>query len=83
MSNFVTRILVGVITLYQKILSPDTGLPHRLGLVRTRVCVFYPTCSEYAKEALLRYGPVRGIPKIVRRLLRCHPWQTKHIDPLE
>ena len=45
-------------------------------------CVFIPTCSEYTKEAILKYGSFIGIYKGFLRLLRCHPWQKKHYDPL-
>jgi len=40
-------------------------------------CRFFPSCSEYAIEALRRYGAVRGTYLAVRRILRCHPWNSK------
>lgn len=45
-------------------------------------CVFIPTCSQYTKEAIIKYGPVAGIYKGFLRILRCHPWQKNHYDPL-
>lgn len=46
-------------------------------------CRFYPTCSEYAKQAILKYGLGKGIVKGVVRLLRCHPFSGREgIDPL-
>ena len=45
-------------------------------------CRFYPTCSEYMREAVERYGAVRGIGKGVWRLLRCHPWHEGGFDPV-
>jgi len=45
-------------------------------------CVFLPTCSEYTKEAIIKYGALVGIYKGLRRILRCHPWQKNHYDPL-
>ena len=45
-------------------------------------CVFLPTCSEYTKEAIIKYGVIIGIYKGFRRILRCHPWQKNHYDPL-
>ncbi len=45
-------------------------------------CVFYPTCSEYTKEAIQKYGSLKGLYLGFRRILRCHPWQKKHIDPV-
>ncbi|MCM8762878.1 MAG: membrane protein insertion efficiency factor YidD [Candidatus Omnitrophica bacterium] len=46
-------------------------------------CRFYPSCSEYAKEALLRYGLIKGMLKALTRLLHCHPFSHKSgADPL-
>ena len=45
-------------------------------------CRFYPTCSEYAVEALERYGPLRGFIHAATRLLRCHPLHRGGFDPL-
>ena len=41
-------------------------------------CRFQPSCSEYAFEAVQKYGAAKGGYKAVRRLLRCHPFSTKH-----
>ena len=46
------------------------------------VCVFYPSCSEYTKQAIEKYGTLHGIYFGFRRILRCHPWQKNHIDPV-
>lgn len=70
------------ITLYQKILSPDTGIPKKIGLVRGTVCKFYPTCSEYTKQAIQKYGILKGTLLGFRRIGRCHPWQHPTYDPL-
>jgi uncharacterized protein len=43
-------------------------------------CKFYPSCSQYAVDALRKYGFVRGSIKAVRRLLRCHPWSHGGVD---
>ena len=45
-------------------------------------CVFYPSCSEYAKEAINKYGVFKGSRLSFLRIIRCHPWQKKHIDPV-
>lgn len=55
-------ILIWFIRVYQRFAPAD---------VRRR-CVFKPTCSQYAIQALERYGVIRGIPKIMSRLWRCH-----------
>lgn len=46
-------------------------------------CVFIPTCSEYTKEAILRYGVFIGVLKGFIRILRCHPWQKNRYNPLK
>ncbi|MBX5479457.1 MAG: membrane protein insertion efficiency factor YidD [Pyrinomonas methylaliphatogenes] len=46
-------------------------------------CRFVPTCSEYAREAIMRYGVWRGSWMSVRRLLRCHPFGAGGYDPVE
>jgi len=46
-------------------------------------CRFYPTCSQYAIEALSRHGVARGLYLAIRRLLRCHPFNPGGFDPVE
>ena len=46
-------------------------------------CRYVPTCSEYAEEAVERYGVLRGSRKAVWRLLRCHPFAHGGFDPVE
>ena len=58
------RILVRLIRFYQRSISP--GLPPR--------CRFSPTCSQYALEAVEKYGAARGGWLALRRFLRCHPF---------
>ena len=57
-------LLLGAIRFYQRYVS--TGLPPR--------CRFIPTCSQYALEAVEKYGPLRGGWLALRRFLRCHPF---------
>jgi hypothetical protein len=45
-------------------------------------CVFIPTCSQYTKEALEKYGVFKGLGLGIYRVLRCHPWQKNKYDPL-
>ena len=61
---------IGLINFYQRNISIFTK----------RSCVFYPTCSEYAKEAINKYGPGKGTYLSIRRILHCHPWATPRID---
>ncbi|MDI7274949.1 MAG: membrane protein insertion efficiency factor YidD [Anaerolineae bacterium] len=66
------RVLLWAIRVYQRILSP--ALPP--------ACRFEPTCSEYAWQAIDRYGVARGGWFAVRRLLRCHPLHPGGYDPV-
>jgi len=75
--------LIKLINFYQKFFSPDGGFLKKLGLIKKPVCVFYPTCSEYAKDAINKYGILKGLRLTFLRIIRCHPWQKNHIDPLD
>jgi putative membrane protein insertion efficiency factor len=65
-------VLCMIIRFYQLFVSPF--LP--------RVCRFYPSCSNYAKEAIKTYGTARGVLLAVRRLSRCHPLGPSGFDPV-
>lgn len=45
-------------------------------------CRYYPTCSDYARQAVAQHGPVGGASLTLRRLLRCHPWGGFGYDPV-
>jgi putative membrane protein insertion efficiency factor len=67
------RTLVGsAIRFYQLALSPLVG----------PACRFHPSCSQYALEAVTRFGVLRGGWLTVRRLGRCHPWHEGGFDPV-
>lgn len=77
------NVLIKLINFYQKYLSPDSGFLKKKGLIQKQICVFYPTCSEYTKEAIIKYGSFKGLKLGFFRVLRCHPWQKEHIDLLK
>ncbi len=66
------RMLIGLVKLYQWLLSPFFG----------QQCRFYPTCSQYSVEALQKHGALLGSYYTLRRLLRCHPWCDGGHDPI-
>ena len=69
----IRRFLLGVIRFYQKHISP--GLPPR--------CRFIPTYSQYAVEAITRYGAAKGSLLALKRFLRCHPfYKGDFYDPV-
>jgi hypothetical protein len=57
---------------YQLLISPLLG----------NHCRFYPSCSQYAIEAVDRHGVLRGSGLALRRLSRCHPWHPGGFDPV-
>ncbi|MBY0544701.1 MAG: membrane protein insertion efficiency factor YidD [Gammaproteobacteria bacterium] len=68
--NSTRQILVQVIRAYQYLLSSFLG----------QRCRFYPSCSQYAIEAINLHGLVKGAWFSTKRLLRCHPWHQGGVD---
>ncbi|NLM73475.1 MAG: membrane protein insertion efficiency factor YidD [Clostridiaceae bacterium] len=66
-------ILLSLIRFYRKFISPLKG---------RATCRFYPTCSQYALEAVSRYGALKGGFLTVKRLLKCHPFHPGGYDPV-
>lgn len=64
------RLLVWLLRGYQLLVSPMLG----------QKCRFYPTCSNYAIEALKVHGAARGSWLALRRVCRCHPWNDGGVD---
>jgi len=61
------------IRIYQLVLSPVIG----------QRCRYYPSCSEYAAQAIARFGILRGLVLAVWRVLRCNPLSHGGVDPVE
>ena len=75
------KLITISIIFYQKFFSIDQGFLARTGIFKQRnICAFYPTCSEYAKITIEKYGLFHGSLKSVWRILRCHPLQKNHTD---
>ena len=64
--------LILLVKFYQNCISPYTPPS----------CRFVPTCSQYAIEALRKYGPIKGGWLTLKRLSRCHPWGGSGYDPV-
>ncbi len=76
----IQKVLLILISLYQRTLSPDHG-PLRSFLLFAR-CRFYPSCSTYTYEAIKRHGSIRGSVMGMHRILRCHPGNLGGHDPV-
>lgn len=70
--NLAQRLVIGAIRVYQVALSPYFG----------QQCRFTPTCSEYGRQAVARYGALKGGWMALRRVGRCHPWHPGGHDPV-
>ncbi|MCR4440570.1 MAG: membrane protein insertion efficiency factor YidD [Peptococcaceae bacterium] len=67
------KIILFIIEIYQKYLSAFKG----------RTCRFYPSCSQYAYEAVKKYGTIKGGYMAVKRIIKCHPFHPGGYDPVE
>jgi len=65
--------IISLIRFYQKYLSPLKWRTH---------CIYTPTCSEYAVQAISKYGIIKGILLSVWRILRCNPFSKGGYDPV-
>lgn len=69
----IRQCLIILIKIYRKFISPLKGRP---------TCIYTPTCSLYALQALEKYGIIKGSYLTVRRILRCHPFHKGGYDPV-
>ena len=68
-----TFFALTLINLYKYLISPILG----------NNCRFLPTCSEYTKESIIKFGFFKGIIIGIKRIIRCHPWGKKGYDPVK
>jgi len=66
------QVFIFLIRFYQKAISPMLGAN----------CRYTPTCSQYAVEALKKYGALKGGRLAIKRILSCHPWGGHGYDPV-
>ena len=68
-----SEVVARWLAIYQKWISP----------IYPATCRFHPSCSEYAREAVLKWGVLKGLGKAGLRILRCHPFNPGGYDPVE
>lgn len=66
----VKKLIFKIIKFYQVLISPGLG----------QNCRFYPSCSEYARSAVEKYGVAKGLWKGARRVIKCNPWHPGGVD---
>ncbi len=79
-TEYIKKIFLFLIRLYQRTLSPDHGLlahRHPYGY-----CRYYPTCSDYGHNAIEQHGLIKGGLLTIKRIGRCHPWSQGGYDPV-
>lgn len=76
------KILLAIIELYQKTISPDHS---KIGnhLYPYGYCKYTPSCSQYSYEAINNYGSCKGFYLSIMRILRCNPWSKGGYDPVK
>ena len=71
-STILSKVMLGLIWFYRHCISPLTPA----------ACRYTPTCSQYAVEAIKKYGPFKGGWLALKRILRCNPWGGSGYDPV-
>ena len=66
------KMMIGLVRGYQLFISP----------LKPASCRFFPTCSDYAIQAIIKYGASKGLIMAIRRILRCHPFHPGGYDPV-
>jgi putative membrane protein insertion efficiency factor len=74
------KVVLLIIKVYQKVFSLDTGIPSFFH--SQRICRFHPSCSQYAYEAVERFGVSKGLWLAIKRISKCHPWNDGGYDPV-
>lgn len=70
----IDKMVIIILKFYQKFISP---------LKRVSSCRFYPTCSQYAIDAITKYGIIKGSFISIKRILKCHPFHPGGYDPVK
>lgn len=70
--SLISKVMLALLWFYRHCISPLTPA----------ACRYTPTCSQYAVEAIKKYGPFKGGWLALKRILRCHPWGGSGYDPV-
>lgn len=70
--NLLIKIFIFPIIIYKYLISPLLPM----------ACRYTPTCSEYAMEALIKHGPIKGLFLVLKRIISCNPWGGSGYDPV-
>jgi len=71
--NIGAKCIINLIDIYKYLISPLLG----------NNCRFLPTCSEYTKDSIVKFGLVKGCSLGLKRILKCHPWGKGGHDPIK
>lgn len=71
--NIGAKCIISLIDIYKYLISPLLG----------NNCIFLPTCSEYTKDSIVKFGLVKGCWLGLKRILKCHPWGKGGHDPIK
>ena len=71
--NICTKFVINLINIYKYLISPFLG----------NNCRFLPTCSEYTKESIIKFGLLSGVWLGLKRIVKCHPWGNGGYDPIK
>lgn len=74
----IKKVIIKIIVIYQKTLSPDHGFLSRF--YPNGYCQYYPSCSQYSKEAFQEYSLATAMFKSIYRIIRCNPFSSGGVD---
>lgn len=78
----IKSVFLVIIRMYQRVFSFDHGFMGKI-FPNTRYCKFTPTCSEYGHEAIDKYGIIKGVVLLIKRVVKCNPWsEPGKYDPV-